>query len=514
MSYPTRGRKKSDFIAQSSIAGSDTLDFVSGGSNRKITYADFIASLGVTGSLAQQGAVTGTPILNTSGSVHGIRNIEDGPGVKASVSPEGGVTLEHNFQLDQVGVALSSTLAVESPVLRSLVAGGGVSISGSGDEILISTSSAKTVIVSQESDFPAAVAGVIALESSTHYLLVDDVSTASRFSIGSNAVVSAADEVIIGLTYTGTGVMFTANAASFTLKDVSLTCATGTFIDINGTGVEIAQVSECNISCDTLGSADDVAGFRMANNQISVTTNGLLFGGSIGVALISGAIATVSAGTLFDLGAATFNGLTIVFCFATLNGASSFLDGAASSANINTGGLGSLSQSRFYGTGAPMQTITVEDALWQFLANDDIADTRPDALISMQGNAVETVIAVAGTPVLVAGVWVMESESQFTTTVDGRMTYDGGKDAKVPITFSCSVEPVSGTNIGLSLYVSVNGSVVTNSQRRGAATAGSAHSITAMWQISFSTGDYVEIYAANDDTTSNIICSSGIGRVN
>ena len=73
---------------------------------------------------------------------------------------------------------------------------------------------------------------------------------------------------------------------------------------------------------------------------------------------------------------------------------------------------------RASGAGSLLDGITVDDEKWQFDLNDDIADSRPDALMSMQGNATVTTIAVAGTPVKVAGTWVVEADSQMKGLAD------------------------------------------------------------------------------------------------
>jgi hypothetical protein len=132
----------------------------------------------------------------------------------------------------------------------------------------------------------------------------------------------------------------------------------------------------------------------------------------------------------------------------------------------------------------------------------------------MQGNAVNTVIAVAGTPVLIAGTWVVERASQFTGTTAGRLTYDGGKDATLPITGSFTVEPASGGAVNISIEVAIDGSVIPGSKRTGNTSAGNPISITVPWQEVFSTATFIEYFVTNETTTVDILVSSAVGRVN
>lgn len=89
------GLKKSEFTADTTIPAGSTFDFVINGQNFKITIEDLISYLGVTGSLSQDGAVSGAPVLDLSSAPdYLIRNLEEGEGISVSVSPENGITIE------------------------------------------------------------------------------------------------------------------------------------------------------------------------------------------------------------------------------------------------------------------------------------------------------------------------------------------------------------------------------------------------------------------------------------
>ena len=137
MTTRAQGRKKSEFIAKTSIEAGGYLDYVVNGSNYKIAYTDFVSNLGVTGSIVQDGAVTGAAILDTQGSVNNIRNIENGAGIVANVSPENGVIIAHNFTNDATGTPIFLNTAAASPVFASLVAGNGISITPTSNYITI-----------------------------------------------------------------------------------------------------------------------------------------------------------------------------------------------------------------------------------------------------------------------------------------------------------------------------------------------------------------------------------------
>ena len=127
------GVKKSNFTALDNIPDDATLDFVSNGVNFKITKADFIIAMGATGTLSQLGNVLATPILNVAGTDNQIRSIEDGAGIKSSVSPTLGAKIEHNFQVGTAGQGVLNNIAAASPVIRNLVGISGISVGVSVD---------------------------------------------------------------------------------------------------------------------------------------------------------------------------------------------------------------------------------------------------------------------------------------------------------------------------------------------------------------------------------------------
>jgi len=516
-----RGIRKSRFPEVDTIPEDATLDFVAPGVNLKIGKQNFIDEMGATGTIVQAGAITGTPVLDKQASVNNIRNLENGPGVKSNVSPENGITLEHNFIFDSAGAALSQDPTLPQPVFRSLVAGTGISVGASLNQIQISLTSdptaGSTIIISQISDFPAPVVGVITLAASTDYLIVANITTTNRFILQNDTLVRAVDSSQVRLTYTGTGDMFTSLDASNKITQISITCTTGSFLNIKSTtGAHVFQLVNMTVdSCDKIGVLDGLFATQFTDVAfLSIVTDGVQFVGAHGLFLAQTDLSIIAAGSLFDLGTATFDTFSYGSSQVALGGTSIMLKGATGSANINAGGLGTILNTRITGTGIPLSGITTDDALWQFLLNDDIADTRPDGLLSLQSNATNTVIATAGVGVLVAGTWVVETTSQMTGTTAGRLTYDGGKDAKLPISGSVTIEPASGGAQTLGVQVAINGTVIANSLQIATTSASNPTNIPINWQENLSPADFVELFVSNISTTTDVLVSTAVLRVN
>ena len=510
-------KKISDFTAQTSYQSGDLINIVRNGTNFKIDASALSSFLGVTGTIVPAGG-SGAPILEQpSTAVNRIRNLESGLGTQVAVTAQNGVKVSHNFANGTAGSPIIQDLTSSQTLFRSIEAGTGINVGIDGDHIQITatagTQSTKTILISVEADFPTPSGGVITLADDTDYLLLQDISTSNRFKLGMPSVMRAADSSIVSLTYTGSGTMLTGVDADFKLTKLTVNCPSGTLFDITG---GVAQMIDMTVGeCDEIGNFANIGAGQINNVAWSdIKTNGMTFTGNMNEFILLINLVTLNGGTFIDLGASTVTGFNIGGCFSALAAGTTFLDGAASSANINSGGLGALSNNRFVGAGSALATITADDARWNFQLNDDITDTRPDCLLSMQSNATETAIAVAGTPVLVAGTWVVGRASQMTGTAAGRATYDGEKATALPITASLTVAPVTGASVSISVEIAVDGTAVPNSKRTATASAVTSASITVPWQESMENAQFVEAFVTNEDSTVNILVSSAVLRVN
>ncbi len=378
----------------------------------------------------------------------------------------------------------------------------------------------RRIVINQLSDFPAAAAGVITLAANTQYLIANDVNLGTdRLVMAANTSVSGIESIVVTLSYTGTGDMFTILNTRSRISQLSISCVSGRVVNLSDNTDTIFRMNDCSVACDRFGlfnsSGANGTTMRFTNvSPSSITTSGLTFTGAWNTLLWEISAANILAGIFFNLGSATFSAFISNTVLINVSAGATFLSGATGSANINAGGIGQIRSTLSSGAGTLLAGITTADARWEFLHNDDIQDTRPDALMSMQGNATVTTIAVAGTYVLTAGTWADEGASQFTFTTGGRLTYVGGKDARLPIDFSCSAEPVSGNAKTMAFQVAFNGVPIPESKRTGSADAGKPAAVAIPWQLTFSTGDFVEVFVTNDTDTIDVLVSSAVGRVN
>lgn len=521
MGNRTQGRKKSNFPAQTGVPSGATLDYVSSGVNYKILYSDFLSGLGVSGSLEQSSA-NGSPVLDDQGSVKVIRNIIGGFGMATQVDAQNDIEISTDFTFDDGGVAIVDDVNDPSPDFRSFIAGTGINIAGSTGEIQIAVTgvpaSTKTIVVAQKSDLPTPSGGVITLEDDTEYLFVDDVSIdTDRLQIGDVNVLSAPDSSLITLTYTGTGAMMTSVENSLTVKDIGLSAENGSYIDLIGDGSGFDNFISRNcafLSCASFGTIEDW-GLTVIAEAFSINAaEGLSFVGTQGRFALNQISLTNTAGTILDLGTATFDIIYIGpnTTFNTVSGVTG-INAAANSANINSGGSGVMSGSAVVGGGTLSVGIDPSDLRWEITGVRGVDDTLKDTL-SYNTAGTTVVISAINTPVLVGGTWVDDNSSQFTVDGAGTVTYIGIEPLHAPITAGITSNPASGSNKDYGGCIAINGVAVAESTRAGRASATDRQSITPIWQHEFVTGDTCSIMLENNSDTTNFEITHAVLRVN
>jgi hypothetical protein len=133
------GRKKSDFVAQDTVLANSFMDYFVNNTNYRIAYSNFVAGLGVTGSIVTTGSGVATPVLEIDGTVNKIRNLENGSGVITSVSATNGVEIKHNFTADNTGSPVLLNTTADSPTIASISAGDGISVTAVSNSIEIAS---------------------------------------------------------------------------------------------------------------------------------------------------------------------------------------------------------------------------------------------------------------------------------------------------------------------------------------------------------------------------------------
>ena len=273
----SQGRKKSDFVAKTSVDAGAYIDYVVNGTNYKILYTNFLNGLGVTGTIVTEGDPSGTAVLNVDGTVNKIRNLENGSGVITSVSANGGVKIQQNFTADTTGEPILRNVTDDTPDIVSLVAGDGITIARTNNYLTISET-ANTVLD-----------GLLSIQGN---------STATTIAGAGDAVLVAGTWVVqksgVGagttggrITYTGSSsqqvkidASISVKAASASGQNASLYVAkNGTIVTASRVNTEVDATVEKNINVAWIETAGQNDYFELfvaneAGTDDLVVTNG------------------------------------------------------------------------------------------------------------------------------------------------------------------------------------------------------------------------------------------------
>ncbi len=226
-------------------------------------------------------------------------------------------------------------------------------------------------------------------------------------------------------------------------------------------------------------------------------------------------MATGTSTSALDLGTTVFDNIVSRSnTFQAMGTGSYAVEGAASSANVQTGEVALMFDCVFNGDSGALNGLDADDTRWRYLACSNVQDSMTDGLLAMNGNSTETSISVAGDAELVAGTWTVEQTKQMTGTTGGRLTFEPEVGQSLPVTVSVSAKVASGGATDVTAYIAVNDSTIANSAVTFEVTSSKAKSVSIPWQVEFAEDDYVEVYIANEDNTTNIIVEHIVLRVN
>jgi|TARA_R110000772_G_scaffold142729_6_gene252385 hypothetical protein len=236
-----QGRKKSEFVQQSTVLANSYLDYVVNGTNYKIAYNDFVTGLGVTGTIVQEGAVTGTAILDVDGTINQIRNLESGSGIVTSVSAENGAKISHNFTANADGLPILLNTTAASPTIASIVAGSGISVAA------VNAGGIQITSIADETNAQVSMHG----NSTATTISTQNVPVKAAGTFVAGTFSSFTVDTTGKLTYTGSTTTTVLLTASVTLDVVGTNQNLTVHLAKNGTVISAAKISRLVSSTNT-----------------------------------------------------------------------------------------------------------------------------------------------------------------------------------------------------------------------------------------------------------------------
>lgn len=368
-------------------------------------------------------------------------------------------------------------------------------------------------VINSLTDLPAPVAGVITLEDNITYVFGSPITTADRIVVGVNNVITSNAPLSTPVTYTGTGSFITGIDKNLLIKEIGLICPNAQAFDFSSTTVGNIFVANTIVifACDSVGTFDDLNTVEFINSSsIGTASQGIVVQGTTNWTIFSVAelaIITTSA-TLIGIDFGTSLHTTLELSNLVISGVPGTIGikGAAASANLKVNSLATVLTGEFIGGVTPLSGITITDIRWSFKLNSGLPDSLTNALISVEGNVLETTINTMNVPEKVNGVWSDELLSHFSSDGTGRITFLGERSEVLLINATANLRMASSASDRMvTSYLAINGAVLTQTSESGVANVTDPTSLAMVWQHNFQTGDFVEIFVENNDNTVNII---------
>lgn len=368
------------------------------------------------------------------------------------------------------------------------------------------------VFVSEKSDFPTAVSGVITLNPNTIYFLVAEVDLLgdSIATSSGNSLIGGGADVSI-LKSTGlVGDLITIDN-DFLVSDISFMDVVGTVLDVNSSGGAITPPRMVIRYCEFVGNLNNIT----TGSTNFLTAQDCVFNGGT-IDILADIVNVVFSTCLFisdgqaynmvELGSSAVVTNRIRFDYSTFQ-----VIGSTTGININISATIPvdsyiLDTIDFLGNGTYLQGIgqSYFDNEPRWTNCRGIVNTSAVSNFYMTNNATVTPIATINTPVKILGTTNANSINQKFTHTDNRLTYVGALQNDFEVNIVMSFETTTN-NKKFGLYIAINGVVNTASLIYATSDGNNrAESIACQEIFALQNGDYVEAWIENATDTSNV----------
>lgn len=396
------------------------------------------------------------------------------------------------------------------------------------------------VVINGIGDFPNQTASIIFLEPGNTYAVGSNLVSEKRFVVRSESAASSESfdaisvvgtSPLIVWAYTGTGVMFTGvdvvlffvdnfgfrctNADEvFNIRDLN-TLNRSSFIMSNSFGFSDGPLVKISNKFGTFINLDRIEINTCSASQGAGVPDGITVGGTSNNSLVIEDLnieGLDSSGIGLDFGTTVINTESRVGNLS-LDGAvgSVGISGAAASANMAAGVIGTFQNNTFGSNMTPLSGVSESDLRLEFRTSAPVPNSSKTADSFLSASQTVT-ITTAGVFVAIAGTnWLSDVEERFSTTTAGLVTYLSPISTQSQVAITATVEKVGGGTDEIELVIAINGSTVAKT------ISGTKNkdptSLTSIGVFTLTTNDTIQAFVANIDSTANIVVSRSSANI-
>lgn len=360
--------------------------------------------------------------------------------------------------------------------------------------------------VEQADDFPPAFNGVHYLDDNTTYVVTANVDLrGNRIIAGRNTTIigGSSENCSITSTTLPATVPLISSEWSLPMRNLTVTAKLALNLDASKNPNQALDWFGVNFTnCDTIGAIKGYNNF-LSSDGAFLNSAGLSFEGSIGTVGFSQCLFTNSTSTpiiTIPATASITRRFRIIYSAFVITGAGGLSVDAAGIVNTESFILDTVN---FSGGGTYLLSATHDSEKALFVNCVGVVNTGNIAHYFMNANATATTVAVQGTYYKVAGTTSAGPFTEKFTLSNNRATFTGSRVGFYKVTAVTSL--TSGANNVITLRIAENG-VTTNSSTSSSTTspAGKSENIVCQDVVQLSAGDYIEIFVANNTSTTSI----------
>jgi len=405
--------------------------------------------------------------------------------------------VEHNVLTDP---ELHEPIGIAAATSNQVYVADGV---GSGTHKVIVPSN--QVLVESASDFPSAVAGVRTLAAATTYLVAGNVSIGSdRLVMGAATLLKGTNPFADIIISTTSGALIT-SADTFLMDNLGFTCSSGSWLDLNGTGIQTFVATKCVVnSCDTIGAITDMITVIFDTCQVTAATSGglTLTGSNHGSFKITDGKFIVTLGPIIDFGTAVFDRIFIINAVFDNPVGVTGLDIAPSSANLSAAGIGYITDNFFLTPTNASVGYANGDIGWIVRGNLGMVDNIDHAQGSIENSALNTTVIVGTAVVANFGTaFVADEQIGFTVSTAGRFTFDNKISSVFLVNCSIFATIVGGATRQYSYFIAKNGTIISSSISTTELDGSNPDSFHCQSIVDLNQTDFVELFVRADTAT-------------
>lgn len=354
------------------------------------------------------------------------------------------------------------------------------------------------VLVKSVNDLPAPSGGVITLNANTVYEINGTITLTNKINLNGCYLIGM-DVNNDKLIYTpGSGEMFTGTKGG-SIKTLTLvTPTTGSkLFNLSLGATEMLIMRDAIVAnCKDVGVIN--GGYIVFFSVIDYAgnTNGITYNNVNTLLLDNTAWFSTNAGT-FEKFTGSFSIIEKLGGFSYANGSATALD--VSGITSMTEG-GNLKNTAFIGTGTRVTGTFSKQWEVEAMGINTEKDAAATGSLYVTTTAL-TNIATMNVPAKVAGTTTTFELARFSSPQANRLQYDGTKTRTFMVTSAMSATGASGTYL-YSFYIYKNGVQIPGSRQRTKvySSSGDIQTISLVCTVTMAPGDYVEVWAENNES--------------